>query len=62
MLLAENSAGRSGSFFFASADGRFLIKTIKQAEFEILFNTLGKYLKHITENPESLLTRYYGLY
>jgi 1-phosphatidylinositol-4-phosphate 5-kinase len=62
MLLAEHSAGRSGSFFFASADGRFLIKTIKHSEFEMLFKSLGKYLKHLSENPDSLLTWYYGLY
>ena len=33
VLLAEHSAGKSGSFFFVSADGKFLIKTIKEAEF-----------------------------
>jgi hypothetical protein len=55
VLLAEHSAGRSGSFFFVSADGRYLIKTIKESEFEVLLGSIRKYLKHLSENPESLL-------
>ena len=62
VLLAEHSSGWSGSFFFISADGKFLIKTIKESEFEVLLNSLKWYFKHLSENPESFLAKYFGLY
>ena len=62
MMLSENSSGKSGSFFFHTSDGKYMIKTIKEAEFDTLLETLPEYHKHIQENPKTLLTRYYGLH
>ena len=32
-MLSENSTGKSGSFFFHTADHKYMIKTIKKNEF-----------------------------
>ena len=62
LMLSENSSGKSGSFFFHTSDGKYMIKTIKQSEFDTLLSTLHKYHTHILENPKTLITRYYGLH
>ena len=42
----------------------FLVKTLKSSEFDILFDDkwLVDYYKFIKENPDSLLSRYFGVY
>ena len=61
-MLSEKSSGKSGSFFFYSSDGRFMLKTIKKSEFDLLMKILPDYYDHLTKNPNTLITRYYGLY
>ena len=41
-----------------------MLKTLKQKEFDILFEDkfLIKYYKHIVENPDSLLSRLLGVF
>ncbi|CAI2385000.1 unnamed protein product [Moneuplotes crassus] len=56
------SSGKSGSLFYYSMDGKFMLKTIARDEFYKLLSTLKKYHDHLCKYPESLLTRYYGLY
>jgi len=36
VLLGKTSSGKSGSFFFYSADGKYMIKTIWKEEFNLL--------------------------
>lgn len=63
MLNLKESAGKSGSFFFFSHDNRFIIKTVKDHELETLFNFfMIQYYPHIINNPDSLLTRIYGIF
>lgn len=56
------SSGKSGSLFYYSMDGRFMLKTIAKDEFNKLLVTLQSYHEHLLKNPESLMTRYYGLH
>lgn len=41
-----------------------MIKTLKESEFEILFETdfLVDYVMHLVRNPDSILSRYLGVY
>ena len=60
---AGEGAGESGSFFFFSHDNRFLIKTLKSNEKEILLGILKSYVDHIKKSKnKSLIARIYGLY
>ena len=61
-MLTENSSGQSGSFFFHTADMKFMIKTIKTTEFTFLKKKLVAYYNYIVDNPETLLAKYYGLH
>lgn len=63
MLKIKESAGKSGSFFFFSYDKKFIIKTVKEHELEtMLGNFMESYYNHVLNNPETLLTKIYGLY
>ena len=62
LMLSETSSGKSGSFFFHSADGKYMLKTIKKKEFEVLMNILPQYYGYVVNNSNTLLTRYYGLH
>ena len=62
IMLTENSSGQSGSFFFHTADMKFMIKTIKTTEFIFLKKKLVAYYNYIVDNPETLLAKYYGLH
>jgi 1-phosphatidylinositol-4-phosphate 5-kinase len=56
------SNAKSGSFFFFSHDGRYLIKTLSTEECHFLVKILPSYYHYIVNNPDSFLTRFYGLY
>lgn len=62
LMLSEESTGKSGSFFFHTSDSKYMIKTIRQSEFEVLRNILPNYHEHILKNPNTILTRYFGLH
>ncbi|EIE75627.1 hypothetical protein RO3G_00331 [Rhizopus delemar RA 99-880] len=62
-ILSElGSPGKSGSFFYYSKDYRFIIKTIHYTEHKFMRNILKNYYNHISNNPSTLLCRYYGLH
>jgi 1-phosphatidylinositol-4-phosphate 5-kinase len=61
-LAGQCSSGKSGSFFFYSDDGRFMLKTITQSEYEFFRKILPDYCFHMLKNPSSLLARFYGLH
>ncbi|KAI8346156.1 hypothetical protein BD560DRAFT_338729 [Blakeslea trispora] len=62
-ILSElGSPGKSGSFFYYSKDYRFIIKTIHYTEHKFMRKILKEYHQHISENPNTLLCRYYGLH
>jgi len=54
------SEGKSGSFFYFSNDGRYLIKTIPHRELLSLINLLPQYVAHVEEQPHTLLPRFMG--
>ncbi|KAG9089800.1 hypothetical protein FRC06_001389 [Ceratobasidium sp. 370] len=62
-ILSElGSPGKSGSFFYYSRDYRFIIKTIHHSEHKFLRRILSQYHAHISANPHTLLSRFYGLH
>jgi len=54
--------GKSGEFFFFSADKKLVIKSISDYELETFMYILPGYYKHLNEHPNSLLARVYGVY
>jgi len=60
---AEESQGKSGSFFFFSENGRYLIKTINDEEKSVLLNQLlPDYSSHLFNTNDSLIAFIYGVY
>ena len=59
----KRSQGKSGSFFISTDDNKYMIKTLKSDELELLKHAfLQQYIEHIEKNPNSLLCRLYGMY
>ncbi|CAJ2509118.1 Uu.00g141440.m01.CDS01 [Anthostomella pinea] len=62
-ILSElGSPGKSGSFFYFSRDYKYIIKTIHHAEHKFLRKSLKDYYNHVTDNPNTLLSQFYGLH
>ncbi|KAI8359102.1 hypothetical protein EDC96DRAFT_483337 [Choanephora cucurbitarum] len=62
-ILSEiGSPGKSGSFFYYSRDYRFIIKTIHHSEHKFMRRILKDYYEHVSNNPNTLLCRFYGLH
>lgn len=59
---SSNEGGKSSAFFFATKDGRFIIKTLKKSEKIVFCKLLPEYLNRIEACPESKLVRILGLY
>ena len=53
---------KSGQFFFYSHDGKYMIKTQSKEESKLLRRMMPQYVKHLTDNPDSLLVRFYGMH
>ena len=59
----KQSQGKSGTFFISTDDNKYMVKTLKAEEFELIKQTfLDNYLNYITNNSDSLLCRLYGMY
>ncbi|CBZ55872.1 putative phosphatidylinositol-4-phosphate 5-kinase [Neospora caninum Liverpool] len=56
------SNSKSGQFFLFSHDGKYLIKTISLREVKQVLKILPAYIDHLLSNPNSLLTRLFGLH
>ena len=57
------SSGKSGSFFYYTADGNFMLKTIRKDEFKMMKSMLRSYYDHLTKhNPESMISKIFGLH
>jgi len=57
-LTELTSNGKSGSFFYYTADARFTLKTIRRCEFLFLKRTLRSYYEHVIENQKTLIIKY----
>ena len=60
----SKSQGKSGSFFISTDDNKYMIKSLKSDEIDLIRNGfLKKYINHIDEtNNKSLLCRLYGMF
>lgn len=57
------STGKSGSFFYYTCDGHFMLKTIRKDEFQLMRRMLRDYYEHIAiKNPDTLISKIYGLH
>ena len=56
------STGKSGSLFYYTRDGSFIVKTISKGEYKFLKKILPNYFRHLKENPLSLLPKFLGCY
>lgn len=62
-ILSElNSPGKSGSFFYFSRDYKYIIKTIHHSEHKHLRKILKRYYEHVKQNPDTLISQFYGLH
>jgi hypothetical protein len=43
-------------------DERFLVKTMRKSEMEVLLELLRPYVAHVAEHPATLITRFFGLH
>ncbi|BFZ60864.1 Phosphatidylinositol-4-phosphate 5-kinase [Saitoella coloradoensis] len=62
ILSQLGSPGKSGSFFYFSRDYRFIIKTIHHSEHKFLRRILKDYYNHVKNNPDTLISQFYGLH
>uniref|UniRef100_A0A7S4CU14 PIPK domain-containing protein n=1 Tax=Eutreptiella gymnastica TaxID=73025 RepID=A0A7S4CU14_9EUGL len=60
--LAPAATSKSGALFFTSANGSLIFKSIKSFEAKKMLRELPMYIAHFQANPESLLTKFCGLY
>ena len=61
-LSGLTSQGKSGSFFYYTADGKYMLKTIQYREYKHLRSILEDYYYYVKNNPETLITKFYGLH
>lgn len=61
-LEGQCSSGKSGSFFYFSDDGKYILKTLKRDEYKFLRKILPDYYFHVMKNPHTLITRFFGFH
>ena len=61
-MLEHFTEGKSGSFFYFTRDGRYIIKTVTASEEKFLQKIAYKYYTHIREHSNSLIVRFFGLH
>ncbi|CAD7927129.1 unnamed protein product [Amoebophrya sp. A25] len=57
-----SSEGKSGAFFYYTADANFMIKTVTKEEKDLLINMLLSYWLHMKRYPDSLIIKFFGLH
>eukprot|EP00929_Paragymnodinium_shiwhaense_P107559 TRINITY_DN7370_c1_g2_i2.p1 TRINITY_DN7370_c1_g2~~TRINITY_DN7370_c1_g2_i2.p1 ORF type:complete len:856 (+),score=195.15 TRINITY_DN7370_c1_g2_i2:82-2649(+) len=57
-----SSEGKSGAFFYYTADGNYMMKTVAPKEQKLLKGILQRYYEHISRHPNTLLVRFLGLH
>ena len=61
-MTSLTSQGKSGSFFYYTADGKYMLKTIQYREYRFLRTILQDYFYYIKNNPETMITKFFGLH
>ncbi|GMH31345.1 hypothetical protein Nepgr_033188 [Nepenthes gracilis] len=62
VLRELSSPGKSGSCFYLTQNGKFMIKTVRKCEVKVLIRMLPSYYKHVCRYENSLVTRFYGVH
>ncbi|ESO89726.1 hypothetical protein LOTGIDRAFT_164748 [Lottia gigantea] len=57
-----SNPGASGSIFYITQDDEFIIKTVQHKEADFLTKLLPGYFMNLSQNPRTLLPKYYGLF
>ncbi|KAI2811451.1 hypothetical protein RDWZM_003750 [Blomia tropicalis] len=57
-----SNPGASGSMFFRTDDDQFIIKTVEKNESKFLLKLLPGYYMNLSQNPQTLLPKFFGLY
>ena len=61
-MTSLTSQGKSGSFFYYTADGKYMLKTIQYREYKFLRTILEDYYYYLKKNPDTLITKFFGLH
>lgn len=61
-LKSLTSTGKSGSLFYYTADGQFMLKTISHDEFEHFKAIIKDYYLHLLRFPHTMIARFFGLH
>lgn len=61
-LVGQCSSGKSGSFFYYSDDGKYMLKTMSREEFKFFRHVLPAYYNHLSRNSHTLVIRYFGFH
>lgn len=61
-VIEHFTEGRSGSFFYFTADRGFIVKTVSSDELLLLRDNVSNLLEHFKNNPQSLINRFCGLH
>lgn len=61
-MMEKFTEGRSGSFFYFTHDSRYIVKTVSSSEVTLLNQHIRDYFFYLHSNPDSLLTRFFGLH
>lgn len=61
-MTSLTSQGKSGSFFYYTADGKYMLKTISYRQYKFLRTILEDYFYYIKKNPDTLITKFFGLH
>ncbi|XP_017247644.1 phosphatidylinositol 4-phosphate 5-kinase 7 [Daucus carota subsp. sativus] len=61
-LREHSSSGKSGSIFYVSHDDKFVIKTLKRSELEVLLKMLPNYYDYVKEHDNTLITKFFGVH
>ena len=62
MFKAGQGAGKSGSFFFFTADNRFIIKSLGDGEKKVILDLQKPLLDYFEANPKSLISKFIGVF
>lgn len=61
-MTSLTSQGKSGSFFYYTADGKYMLKTIRYRQYNFLKKILPDYYYYIKSHPDTLITKFFGLH
>lgn len=61
-LAEQTTEGKGGAFFYYTADGRFMLKTVTKDEKKLLKQMLPEYYNFLKDNKDSFIVRFYGLH